>query len=127
MTDIPNHGRRLSEDEYQRSIVSLYSDIQTNNPRDQQQLIRRKELDLTIDFRLGVDFPQERREALWSVQQSIEKRRIFLMAGWLLRKLFSNLLNQQSKSMADYIVNQYSKVLTSSEMCAFFGEDFQDQ
>jgi hypothetical protein len=88
--------------------------------KEQDMAVRRLELDLAIDHRLGRDFPQERRAALWAVQQRVEKRRLWLALKYLLRRIFPNKLAQQVQHLAGYMVDEYAKVLNEAELESFF-------
>src|SRR5215470_11283353 len=63
------YGPRLTDEEYEKRIISLYRDLPPLPSPDQDREVRRQELNLAIDHRLGRDFPEERRSALWTAQQ----------------------------------------------------------
>lgn len=118
-----DYGVRLSGEEYDRAIVALHSNLPPVPSREQQQQVRRKELDLAIDYRLGRDFPSSRREALWRVKQQVEKRRIRLMLTYLLRRFFAKRLIQQAQGLAGYVIEAYATVLNKAELEQFFGKE----
>ena len=64
MTD---HGARLTADEYQERICSLYETSNLGSVKG-RYLAAKSEFSLSIDFRLGVDFPQDRRDQLWNAK-----------------------------------------------------------
>ena len=74
----PQYGPRLSNEEYDRRILSLYRSLPPLPSHDQDTEVRRQELNLAIDHRLGRGFPEERRSALWRF--SSESRRS--VSGW---------------------------------------------
>lgn len=115
------HGPRLTDEEYEKRIVELHRRLPPMPTKDQDREVRRLELDLAIDHRLGRDFPRERREALWAVQQRVEKKRLRLGVKYLLRKLFAKGLPGDAQSLAGYMVDEYAKVLTKPELESFFG------
>jgi hypothetical protein len=117
------HGPRLSQKEYERGIVELYSGLPPSPDKEQEARIRRRELDLTIDHRLGKDFPQARRDALWEVQQRVEKKRIRLTLYWLTRFVSDKLLYRRANKVARFAVDEYAKVLTPEELHAYFGKE----
>ena len=86
---------------------------------DQERALRRGELELSIDYRLGRNFPPDRRAALWEVQQRIEKRRLRLALGHLWRRFFSMLLQRDAGAMAAFAADEYSKVLSEPELRRF--------
>jgi hypothetical protein len=116
-----NHGPRLSDDEYEKRIIELHRGRTPMPTMDQDREIRRLELELAIDHRLGRDFPQERREALWAIKERVEKRRLWLGAKFLVKKLFAKNINREAQGLAAYMVDEYSKVLTKDEVQSFFG------
>jgi hypothetical protein len=117
------HGPRLTQKEYEQAIVSLYRDApQPGSPRDEAG-IRRRELDLNIDYRLGTRFPPERREALWRVQQTLEKRRLRLAASWVASLFARQRTAGQAKRLASFVIQEYAKVLDADELARYFGEE----
>lgn len=121
MTD--NYGPRLTGEEYDRRIVALHSGLPPVPSREQDRRIRRAALDLAVDHRLGRDFPRDRRDALWAVQERLERKRIKLMGAYLLKRLFGKSMARQARGLAGYVVDQYATVLNSSELEAFFGAE----
>jgi hypothetical protein len=115
-----HYGPRLSDDEYERRIIDFHRGLRPMPTKEQDMAVRRLELDLAIDHRLGRDFPQERRAALWAVQQRVEKRRLWLALKYLLRRIFPNKLAQQVQHLAGYMVDEYAKVLNEAELESFF-------
>ena len=71
MLEESEYGGRLSGAEYERRILSLYKGLPPMPNPDQDRKVRRLELDLAIDHRLGQNFPGARRSALWEVQERI--------------------------------------------------------
>ncbi|MGE5468203.1 MAG: hypothetical protein ACM3Y9_12340 [Ignavibacteria bacterium] len=114
------YGERLSAEEFDRRIVALYSGLPPDPGKQMQQETSRRELDLTIDHRLGTRFPQERREALWQIQQRVEKRRLRLLFGRLLSAFSYRPLYRQANGLAGYLVDEYAKVLSPEELQAYF-------
>jgi len=89
--------------------------------KEQDRDVRRRELELAIDHRLGRDFSPKRREALWAVKEGVEKRRLWLGVKFLVNKLFDKNINREAQGMAAYMVDEYAKVLTKEEVKSFFG------
>lgn len=113
-----NHGSRLSERDYERRIVDLYSRAPEHAAADEE--LRRRTLDLTIDFRLGREFPAARRDALWKIQTTVEKRRFRMMLSWLSHAMPFSLLHGRANDLARYLVSEYATVLTDEELALFF-------
>ena len=116
-----DHGRRLTPEEYQTKIAELYAKPSPVPVEDGERAIRRRELDINIDHRLGCCFPKERRDALWAIQEQVEKRRFRLVFKYLFRRLFAKWLARDAQQLANFLVEEYAKVLTPEELQAFFG------
>ena len=114
------HGPRLSDREYERRIVELYSGLPRSPRKEVEVEVRRRELDLAIDHRLGQDFPKERREALWDIQRRVEKKRLRLVLYWFTHFITYRWLHRRANKVAGYLVDEYAKVLTKDELRAFF-------
>lgn len=117
------HGPRLSQREYEKRIVALYTGLPPSPGKEQEARIRRQELDLTIDHRLGRNFPQARRDVLWEIQQRVEKKRARLTLSWLTRLVSGKLLYRRANKVAQFVVDEYAKVLTPEELHAYFGKE----
>jgi hypothetical protein len=115
----PEYGSRLTDDEYEKRILSLYRSLPPLPSPDQDRGVRREELNLAIDHRLGRGFPEERRSALWAVQQRIEKRRLRLGMKYLLRRLVARFFAGDAQSVAGYAAEEYAKVLSPEELNRF--------
>ncbi len=118
-----DHGPRLTDEEYDKRIIRLHSDLPTELTQEQDRRIRRQELDLAIDHRLGCNFPSQRREALWAVQQRVERKRLKLIFKYLLRRFFAKSLARDAQGLAGYLVDEYAKVLDKAELESFFGTE----
>lgn len=116
-----DHGPRLTDDEYEKRIIELHRGLRPMPTKDQDRELRRRELELAIDHRLGRDFPRERREALWVIKERVEKRRLWLGVKFMVKKLFAKSINSEAQGLAAYMVDEYAKVLTKGELKSFFG------
>lgn len=115
----PEYGQRMSDDEYERRILGLYHSLPPLPSPDQDRDVRRQELDLAIDHRLGRNFPEERRSALWAVQQRVEKKRLRLGMKYLFRRLTARFFARDAQSLAGYAADEYAKVLSPEELKRF--------
>jgi hypothetical protein len=120
MPDDLNHGPRLCDEEYERRIFELHRDLPPMPTEEEDRQVRRTELNLAIDHRLGRDFPPERRELLWAIQQRVEKRRLWLALKYPFRRLFAKSLARGAQGLAGYLVDEYAEVLTKAELKSFF-------
>lgn len=117
------HGQKLTPAEYERAVISLYqSALGTGDTAEERRSLRRSELNLQIDHRLGVDFPQFRREEMWRIQEQAERRRLRNLAKSLLVRLLprSFALSRLSR-LTDLLISDYSRVLTPEELRDFLG------
>lgn len=121
MPEALNHGPRLTDEEYEKRIIELHRGLPPMPTEEQDRQVRRMALDLSIDHRLGRDFPQERRELLWAIQQRVEKRRLWLALKYPFRRLFAKSLARGAQGLAGYLVDEYAGVLTQAELKRFFG------
>lgn len=116
-----NHGPRLTDEEYEKRIIELYRGLPPIPSEEQDRQVRRMALNLAIDHRLGRDFPQDRRELLWAIQQRVEKRRLWLALKYPFRRFFAKSLARSAQGLAGYLVDEYAEVLTQAELKSFFG------
>ena len=122
MSEELGHGPRLSDEEHDRRIVQLYAGRPAAPSRQEQEWLRRQELELAIDHRLGTEFPRERRDALWAIQQRVERRRGRLLLRHLVRRVLPGSLARGAQGLAGFLVDEYAKVLNRKELESFFGE-----
>ena len=87
---------------------------------EEQRRLRRRELDLTIDHRLGCDFPAKRREALWSIQCNLEKHRLHYGVRSLFRRLFGRDESGPAQGLARIAYDEFAKVLDEHELREYF-------
>jgi len=115
-----NHGPRLTDEEYEKKMIELHRDLPPMPSEEQDRQVRRMALDLAIDHRLGRDFPPERRELLWAIQQRVEKKRLWFALKYPFRRLFAKSLARGAQGLAGYLVDEYAEVLTKAELKCFF-------
>jgi hypothetical protein len=123
MTDDLGYGRRLRDEEYDRSVVALEEEMSSMPTKEQERANRRAQLDLAIDHRLGCDFPLEKREALWVIMGNVEARRLRLSATYIISRLFSFGRRERHHSalgLAGFMVDQFSHVLNERELESYF-------
>ena len=118
-----NHGIRLTDEEYEKRIIELHRGLPPMPTEEQDRQVRRMALDLAIDHRLGRDFPPERRESLWAIQQRVEKKRLWLALKYPFRRFFAKSLARSAQGLAGYLVDEYAKILTPAELNHFFSLD----
>jgi hypothetical protein len=116
-----DYGVRLTDEEYDRRIIDLHRGMPPMPTREEDRALRRRALDLAIDYRLGRDFPQTRRAALWAAAERVESRRIRLGVTYVVDALFARLRRRHANALARMLAREYSKVLTPPELRAFLG------
>lgn len=114
-----DHGPRLSTAEYERRIVALHAGRAPMPTPDQDLALRRAELDLAIDHRLGTHFPPERREALWAVRQRVERQRLRLGLAQAARHLLPQALSRSAARLVGSMERAYAEVLSPAELERF--------
>jgi hypothetical protein len=128
-TPVPDlgHGPRLSDEEYERRVVRLHEALPPMPSREQDREVRRVELDLAVDHRLGRDFPDQRRHRLWQIMEDVEKRRLRLIGRFLIGRLFARRAGpvKAAHGLAGVMVDRFAEVLDERELESFFGEEWQ--
>lgn len=116
-----DHGATISGEEYDSAMIELHSNnVFQVYSKELDEFLQRAELNITIDHRLGVFFPYDRRNELWEAQQNIQKRK-FKLAFFIFLRLIG--FDRLSK----IVWEEFSNVLSSDEMLDFFGEEFYDE
>lgn len=118
-----DYGVKLSGEEYDKRVVALHENLPSTLSREMERQLRREELEAMIDYRLGCNFPKEKRDLLWKVQERIEKKRTLLMFKYLFRHLFKKSFVQNAQNLTGYLVDEYAKVLSKEELEMFFGQN----
>jgi hypothetical protein len=121
MPEVPDHGSRLTDDEYDRRIVELYRGMPPVPGPEEDRALRRRALDLAIDHRLGREFPQARREALWAASERVESKRIWLGLRYMLGRLLWPVRRRHAEALTHALAGEYSKVLSQPELERFLG------
>lgn len=119
MTQAVNFGPRLSGEEYERRVVALYSGAPSLPDENQDRELRRRELDLQIDHRLGVDFPPERRERLFEVQCGLDQVGLGSLIRYALGRVMPSFLVRHAHFLADDTARAYAEVLSEEELRQF--------
>lgn len=113
---VVDHGPRISGAEYDRRIIALHAEPSNADERE----IRRQELEITIDHRLGTRFPRERREALWNAQQAVASHALLTSVGSLFRRALRGRSFSLSDAQASLLIRKYSGVLSVPELMQYF-------
>lgn len=109
----PDHGPKLSAEEYERRIVALYADGSAMPDRDEDLRLRRAEFELAVDHRLGTAFPPDRRERLWVAQESVAQHRLW----HLVKGLFAP--GDRSDPLTHALIAACARQLDAGELRAY--------
>ena len=120
------YGRRISDEEYDRRVVAFRT-LAAVHRNDRGKELRRAELNLALDHRLGQDFPAERRRLLWQAQERIDRHRRRLAVHSLLGMVRTRSIEGAATGLARDLVRAYAQVLTRAELDAFFGDAARDE
>ena len=118
----------MSEKDYLERLGGLYATLKSEMPQASDEEIfsiyREREFDLTIDFRLGTDFPEERRRALKIYQRQVlrhmEELKSYLAAGKMAAIDYGQAIQRLVKQMK----TELAELLNKKEMEALWGQGF---
>ena len=122
---ILNYGPKISEAEFNTRVRDL--ELQYEMPTAAQELaIRRGTMEAMVDYKLGQEFPQDRRERLWNYQEGMHKTLVlhafkaFLLRPWdpfgsmnkdLVKRVAKELSVQEIKQYFDYTDEEVKRIL----------------
>lgn len=120
-----NYGPKISETEFNTRIRDL--ELQYEMPTDEQELaIKRGTMEAMVDYKLGQDFPKDRRDRLWKYQEGMHKTLVlhafkaFLLRPWdpfgsmnkdLVGRVSKELSVQEIKQYFDYTDEEVKRIL----------------
>lgn len=120
---LSEYGPCLSDAEYEKSIKTLYEttakELTSAAPRATDKSLKAKEFDLAIDYRLGVNFPSDKRIALWEAMQRAEGQRLRLIGKFIKTTIQKREFANGMQVMLQRMVEEFSKILTDEELHAF--------
>lgn len=108
-----DYGPRLTQAEYEHKLVSLQAGRATNPSFEQDRKIRVFELNLMIDYRLGTNFPLDRRQELVAEHRRQSTARLWHAA----KGAFT--LRGPSAGLTKGVVDGFSRVLSDEDLKAF--------
>lgn len=116
-------GPKLTQQQYEKFVIELHSAPRPEglSPKDEEARKRRIEQHIMVDYRLGMDFPQARRNELWAAKQKWEKKR-----GWYLILGFLTRPTDPGGALVRSLVRAFGTVLTRQELQAFFDLNDED-
>ena len=113
------HGPRLTHLEYMERVTALYRDAPLMPTREQDLELMRAELELTIDCRLGREFPQILRKFMWMNRRNLERYRLPIAAMSFLKAMVG--LHPHGTLDPQLVGWFYRNTLLPDELKAFLG------
>jgi hypothetical protein len=116
-TSSPLPGFIMDRQDYEQRIAKLYSTSSAMPDRHEDLLIRRSELDLLIDYKLGESFPAERRDQMWEVKQRLDR-----WHWWYVVKGFVTSPTDPGAALARAHRASFIRVLSARELQQFLAD-----
>jgi hypothetical protein len=117
------YAPRLSSEEYQQAISTLYKRAAAGQLGAAQggieQAIKDAEFNLAIDHKLGRNFPQDKRQALVEAKHQAEKQRLRLVGRFLRKSIRERAFASGMQVWLEQLAEAFSTVLTPQELNAF--------
>jgi len=119
------YGRKIPAGEYEQRLVKLYQDAALRMPSHADQRIadelKLAEFHLVIEHRLGQDFPQDKRQALWAAKQRVESTGVALEDPR--RRIVTHVdpTLHGSHSMLEGLRDEFEKILSSEDLRQLMG------
>ena len=117
---------RMREEEYLARLEKLFGELRSEMPQASDQEIfetfRQREFDLTLDFRLGEEFPIERRQALKEIHNQIVIRMEELQSAMVVGRMTPADYTAAVQLLVKQMMEKYGAVLDSEEREAFLGD-----
>jgi len=104
-----DYGRKISGEEYERQITALPFS------KEKSVDIERKELDIIINHRLGIGFPESKRIEMFAVRSKKENIFKFLFDCFI-SKVFKNKIFYRLEQKA---IKKYKHILSEEEIKQF--------
>lgn len=109
------YGPTITQQQLDARVLALHNNAPPVPTPHQDLQIRYGELNAMIDHKLGTQFPQDRRTALWTVQRSLDRKRLMhVLKGFVTHPL------RPSEALTKPQVKGFSQVLNDDELQAFF-------
>jgi len=121
---------KMTEREYMERVAGLFEKVKAEAATEDETVLleryREAEFDLTVDYRLGVDFPQERREALRKIQRQSRDHTEAIKAEFLFGKLTNEEFAARMQAATAAMIEACRSVLTPAELEALVGSEEGD-
>ena len=123
MAEKRRYGRCLTEEEYSKRLAGLFQgiDYAASGGVDQEQ-IAAKEFDLLIDFKLGIDFPKDKRVALGDARKRAREHHELLARRFQTGELSAEELALEIKQKIPAMMAvEFSKILPAEDVEKLLG------
>lgn len=122
------YGRRMSEHEYAERMSGLFEKVKAKSTQGESDLAlferyRDAEFDLTVEYRLGVDFPAARREALRAIIKRARGESELLKQEYLGGRLSASEFAERMEAATAALTQACGSVLSPEELKAYFGAE----
>lgn len=107
---LPNHGPKITHEEHYKRTTDL--ELKSSLPELE---IKRGVMDATIDYKLGQNFPQDRRDRLWGYQEGFHKSLLLHTAKALVMRPWDPM-----GSLGKHLVKRFAKELSMDELKQYF-------
>lgn len=109
------YGPTITQEQLEDRVLALHNNAPPIPTPQQDRHIRHGELNAMIDHKLGVEFPRDRRERLWDVQQRLDRKRLLhVLKGFVTNPL------SPSEALDKPQIRGFAQVLNENELQAFF-------
>lgn len=113
-TPVLNYGAKISLEEFNSRARKI--ELEFEMPTSAQELdIRRQTLNAMLDYKLGQDFPEDRRIRLWEAQKSFHKKMMLHTVKALIVRPWDPL-----GSMGKDLMKRFAKELNAEELKQYF-------
>ena len=117
------YAPRLSTEEYQQAVAALYrrgaEGPLPGAPGDIAQTLKEAEFNLAIDYKLGRNFPREKRMALLAAKRRAEQQRLRLVGKFLQKIIREKTFANGMQVWVEQLAEEFSRVLSPPELSAF--------
>lgn len=123
MAEKNRYGRCLTEAEYSKRLAELFQGIDyTVSGEVVQEQIAANEFNLLIDFKLGVDFPKDKRDALGEARNRVLKHHELLAGRFQAGELSAEELALQiQQKIPAMMAEEFSKILPAEDLEKLLG------
>lgn len=114
--DMP-YGKRLTQEEFSHELSKILDIAQQYSPEGYEI----EEFNLLIDFKLGADFPEEKRRALIISKKNIQKYHAQLVKRFQDEELSNEEFAMEvQKKIPNMMVKEFAKTLSPDELNILF-------